>query len=74
MGANWSQATSGVSSTAPTLAGADQFVASVTVDSTSLLEDPRGAGVKLAQQILSQFGLDVSDQVLVEWQAQILKN
>lgn len=57
----------------PYLAAADRFDGTAVVDAAALLEDARGAGVDLAQQLLRQFGLDVPDRVLLDWQAQVLK-
>lgn len=56
----------------PYLSAAHSFAASRTVDVSSLLTDPRGVGVSLAQALLHQFGLDVPDQVFLNYQAQVL--
>lgn len=52
----------------PYIAAANRFEASVTVDVTTLLENPGGVGVDLAQRLLHQFGLNVPDEVLFEQQ------
>jgi hypothetical protein len=52
----------------PYIAAANRFDATKTVEVTTLLEDTRGVGVDLAQPLLQQFGLDVPDEVLFEWQ------
>jgi len=57
----------------PYLAAAERFDSTTVVDAAALLEDARGVGVGLAQQLLQQFGLDLPDQVLLDWQAQVLK-
>ena len=57
----------------PYLAAAERFDGTTVVDAAALLEDARGVGVGLAQQLLQQFGLDLPDQVLLDWQAQVLK-
>jgi hypothetical protein len=46
--------------------------ASVIVDAGRLLGETRHVGVELTQLLLGQFGLNVPDQVLMDWQAQIL--
>jgi len=48
--------------------------ASETVRSAGLIEDPRPVGVRITQRLLGKFGLDISDQVLLDWQDQILGN
>jgi hypothetical protein len=57
----------------PYLAAAERFDGTTVVDAAALLEDARGVGVGLAQLLLQQFGLDVPDQVWLDWQAQVLK-
>lgn len=58
----------------PHVISADVLTSSVTVDSARLLSETRHVGVELAQQLLGQFGLAVSDQVLLDWQAQIFNS
>lgn len=50
---------------------ADQLEASVTMSSAELIVNPRATGVSLTQQLLRQFGADVSDHVLLDWQGQL---
>ncbi|MBY4208183.1 hypothetical protein HQO44_17130 [Rhodococcus fascians] len=52
---------------------ADQVPASHTITTTQLLTDTRRNGVDLAQKILHKFGADIPDQVLLDYQAQILR-
>ncbi|MCD2107003.1 ATP-binding protein [Rhodococcus erythropolis] len=49
-----------------------QVLASHTIATAQLLANTRGTGVDLAQQILRQFGAAISDQVLLDYQAEIL--
>lgn len=51
---------------------ADALGATAVVESARLLADTRQVGVELAQQVLRQFGLNVPDQVLYDWQAKDL--
>lgn len=51
----------------------DQVPASHTITTTQLLTDTRRTGVDLAQKILHKFGADIPDQVLLDYQAQILR-
>lgn len=57
----------------PYLISAGTLEAIAVVDCSRLLAAPREVGVELAQQLLHQFGLDVPDQVLLDWQAQTLR-
>lgn len=57
----------------PYIAAANRFEATETVEVTTLLEDTPGIGVKLAQRLLQQFGLNVPDQILLDWQDQTLR-
>lgn len=50
----------------------DSLTARVVHPTPVLLAAPRGVGVELAQQILRQFGLEVADKVLMEWQDSVL--
>jgi hypothetical protein len=52
----------------PYIAAANRFDTTKTVEVTTLLQDTRGVGVELAQRLLQQFGLDIPDEVLFEWQ------
>lgn len=47
------------------------IVASGSFPSARLLSDTRAVGVELAQQIFRAIGLDVPDQVFLDWQAQV---
>lgn len=53
------------------LISANELEATVVVNSARLLADTREVGVELAQQLLHQFGLDVPDKVLFDWQDQV---
>jgi hypothetical protein len=44
-----------------------------TVETTQLITSPREIGVRLAQKLLSQFGADLPDQVLMDWQEQVFR-
>lgn len=57
----------------PYLSAADSFSAARTLDVTDLLTDPRTIGVEVAQRILRQFGIDVPDQVLHDYQDEVLE-
>lgn len=57
----------------PYLSAADSFSAARTLDVTDLLTDPRTIGVEVAQRILRQFGLDVPDQLLSDYQEEVLE-
>lgn len=50
---------------------ADRLSQTLSVESTTLLGDPRGFGVTLAQGLLRKFGLAVSDGTLREWQDEV---
>lgn len=52
---------------------AGQLTATRQVDSAALLSDVRGVGVSLAQDLLRQFGLNVSDRVLLRYQEGIFE-
>ncbi|OZF01008.1 hypothetical protein CH300_18745 [Rhodococcus sp. 15-1154-1] len=51
----------------------DQISVSHTITASQLLTDTRLAGVDLAQEILGQFGANIPDQVLLDYQDQILR-
>jgi hypothetical protein len=55
----------------PYIVQADVLVAESKLGTSSLVADPLTVGVSLAQQLLGQFGLDVPDQLLRDWQAQV---
>jgi hypothetical protein len=57
----------------PYLSAADSFSVVRSVDAPTLLTDPRTIGVELAQGLLRQFGLDVPDQILRDYQEQTLR-
>lgn len=52
---------------------ADRLAAADTRSTTDLLADPRKVGVALAQSLFTKFGLNVPDQVLVDWQEKTLR-
>ena len=52
----------------------DAMSAVSTVSATELVANPRGIGVRLTQQLLGQFGADIPDQVLEDWQQEVLKD
>lgn len=66
---DWSRELNG-----PYLVSADRLVIERVVDNTRLIEDPRHNGVQLAQALLQQFGLDVPDQILMDWQEQVFRS
>lgn len=55
----------------PYIVSVDRLTASEVVDTATLLRDPRVIGVQLAQRVLKQFGLNVTHQILLDWQAQV---
>lgn len=57
----------------PYVAADSQFTAHASVDVATLLGAPRSVGIELAQQLLRQFGLSVSDEILDQCQGQILE-
>jgi hypothetical protein len=56
----------------PYISSESRFAARADVAVPTLLGAPRAVGVGLTQQILRQFGLNLSDTLLDQWQAQIL--
>ncbi|MBM7506459.1 hypothetical protein JOE61_000273 [Nocardioides salarius] len=56
----------------PYISPLDTLETHQSVASARLLTEPRQVGVELAQDLLKQFGLNVPDQVLFDYQAQIL--
>lgn len=56
----------------PYLVQAERLQVEQVLDSTSLISDTRRAGVRIAQGLLRQFGLDTPDPVLLDWQAEVL--
>lgn len=50
---------------------ATDLVATAQLSLTDLIAEPRHSGVDLAQLLLQQFGTDIDDQTLLDWQAQI---
>lgn len=52
---------------------ADALVASRALQTKELIARPREVGVSLTQDILGQFGLQLPDSVLMDWQDGILK-
>lgn len=57
----------------PYLNAADVLETTAVVDAARLLAHTRQVGVEIAQEILRQFGLNVPDQVLYDWQAKDLR-
>lgn len=55
------------------LVQADALFASLAIQTRELIANPRVTGVKLTQDILVQFGLQLPDSVLMDWQDGILK-
>jgi len=51
----------------------DQIRSAVSINTTQLLSDTRGVGVRLAQKLLQQFGATIQDQVLIDYQEEILR-
>ncbi|WP_027497651.1 RNA-binding domain-containing protein [Rhodococcus sp. JG-3] len=51
----------------------NEVPASHTITTTKLLTDPRSTGVDLAQSILRQFGANIPNQVLLDYQAEIFR-
>jgi hypothetical protein len=52
---------------------ANRLTSAETRSTENLLADPRAVGIALAQTLFKQFGLNVSDQVLIDWQDQVLR-
>lgn len=50
---------------------ADSLRASSAVDAARLIQDPLGVGIALSQSLLGQFGLDIPDHVLIDWQGEV---
>ncbi len=57
----------------PYLSAADAFSATRSLEVSELLTDARAVGVEVSQRILRQFGLDVPDQVLHDYQDEVLQ-
>jgi hypothetical protein len=53
---------------------ADRLTATETRSTADLLANPREAGVALAQTLFKRFGLNVPDQVLIDWQEKVLQD
>lgn len=51
----------------------NRLMASETRTTAGLLRDTRGVGITLSQTLFKQFGLNVPDQVLIDWQVKILR-
>lgn len=56
----------------PYLSSAESFATHRSVDVGELLTEPRTVGVQMAQRLLRQFGVEVSDQILLDYQDTIL--
>jgi len=57
----------------PYLSAAEAFSATRSLEVSDLLTDARAAGVDMAQRILRQFGLDAQDQLLRDYQDEVLQ-
>jgi hypothetical protein len=57
----------------PSIAAALAANVEQVLDSTALIAATRQAGVAVAQGVLKQFGLDLPDAVLLDWQGQVLR-
>lgn len=53
------------------VASVNRFETAETVDVATLLDDPAAVGVKLTQQLLQQFGVQIPAAVLYEWQDEV---
>lgn len=60
-------------SNGPYFTDAESISANVRFSLTDLIAGPRQRGVDLAQSLLREFGTDIADDVLLDWQAQILE-
>lgn len=56
----------------PYLIAAETLSSTANVGSTKLLAATRAVGVELAQALLRQFGLDLPNQILADWQDHVL--
>lgn len=56
------------------LVAANSLSASRIIQTTDLIGSPRETGVNLTQDILGQFGLQLPDSVLMDWQDKILSS
>lgn len=59
---------------APYLVQADTLSSSMAIQTKELIAKPREVGVKLTQDIIGQFGIQVPDSVLMDWQEAVLKD
>jgi hypothetical protein len=57
----------------PYIISTDRLEARRRVTTSDLLADPRGVAVSIAQDLLGQFGLNVPEQVLMDWQEQTFR-
>ena len=57
----------------PYLVAANRLQARARVTSVDVLGNPRGIAVSIVQNLLGQFGLNVADQVLMDWQEETLQ-
>jgi hypothetical protein len=53
------------------VASANRFEGDLCVGIPALLESPARVGVALTQRLVQQFGLDVPDELLFDWQDQV---
>jgi hypothetical protein len=52
----------------PDIVHAARLDARLAVLTAELLAEPREVAVRLTQELIGQFGVDIPDQVLVDWQ------
>ncbi len=55
----------------PYIVHTDVLEAEVELATSTLVADPLATGIALTQRVLGQFGLEVPDQLLEDWQAQV---
>lgn len=57
----------------PYVISTDRLEAQQSVSTVSLIADPRGLAISIVQDLLGQFGLNLPDQVLMDWQEQVFQ-
>ena len=57
----------------PYIISVDRLNANRSASTVDLLANPRGVAISIVQDLLGQFGLDLPDQVLMDWQEQIFQ-
>ncbi len=55
----------------PYVISTDRLEGHHSASTVGLLADPRGVAIRIVQGLLGQFGLNLSDQVLMDWQEQV---